>query len=94
MEQRNHYARMGKRKEAQQVLKSLLTRSQQEYVSPVFVADLHFALEENDQGFEWLRAAYAQRDPHVVHLKVLPFYDSVRSDTRFTDILKKMRLDK
>jgi serine/threonine protein kinase/Tfp pilus assembly protein PilF len=88
------YARMGKREEAQQVLKSMLERSKQEYVSPVDLASLCFALEENDQGFEWLERALEVRDPFLVWLRALPFYDSVRSDPRFTDILKKMRLDK
>jgi len=88
------YARMGKREEADQVLNSLLERSKQEYVSPVDLADLYFALEENDQGFEWLEKAYKQRDPYLVHLRVLPFYDSVRSDPRFITMLKKIGLDK
>jgi tetratricopeptide (TPR) repeat protein len=88
------YARMGKREEAEQVLKSLLRRSEQEHVSPVFFADLHFALEENDQGFEWLRTACRQQDPQVVLLRVTPFYDPIRSDPRFTAILKEIGLDK
>jgi tetratricopeptide (TPR) repeat protein len=88
------YARMGKREETEQVLKSLLARSEQEHVSPVFIADLYFALEENDQGFKWLRTAYTQQDPHMVNLKTLPFYDAIRSHPQFVDILKKIGLDK
>ncbi|MHC4808579.1 MAG: tetratricopeptide repeat protein, partial [Planctomycetota bacterium] len=87
------YARMGRRKETQQVLNNLLERSKQEYVPPIVFADIYFALEENDQGFEWLKKAHEVNDPGLTFL-TNPFYDSVRSDPRFTDMLKKMGLDK
>ncbi len=88
------YARMGKREEAEQVLKSLLERDEQEYVPPTFLADMYFALEENKKGFEWLNKAHKEKDPQLVHLGILPFYDSVRSDPQFVAMLKKMGLDK
>jgi len=88
------YARMGKREEAEQLLNSLLERSKQEYIYPIFFADLHFALGENDKGFDWLKEAYKGRDPFLTFLKIRPVYDSVRSEPSFIEILKKMRLDK
>ncbi len=88
------YARMGRREEAQQVLSDLLERSKQEYVSPIIFAGLYFALEENDQGFDWLERAYKVRDPILAFLRANPIYDPVRSDPRFTDMLKKIGLDK
>jgi len=88
------YARMGSRDDAQQVLNNLLERPKQEYVPPTYIADIYFALKENNQGFEWLEKAYKKRDPHLTWLKVNPFYDSVRSDPRFGAMLKKMGLDK
>jgi len=88
------YARMGRRDDAQQVLKNLLERSKQEYVPPFVFVDLYFAVEENNQGFEWLEKAYKKRDPQLTWLKVNPFYDPVRSDPRFGAMLKKMGLDK
>jgi len=88
------YARMGRREDAQQVLNNLLERSKQEYVPPTLVEGLYFALEENDKGFDWLERAYKVRDPWLTWLGVFPIYDSVRSDQRFTDMLKKIGLDK
>jgi TolB-like protein/Tfp pilus assembly protein PilF len=88
------YARMGRRKEAQQVLNNLLERSKQEYVPPIVFANLYFALEENDQGFDWLEGAYKIRNPQLTILRSNPIYDPVRSDPRFTAMLKKMGLDK
>jgi TolB-like protein/Tfp pilus assembly protein PilF len=91
------YARMGRREEARQVLDNLLERSKQEYVQQILVANLYFALEENDQGFDWLERAYKGRDPWLPFIKAFPFYDfydSVRSDPRFIAMLKKIGLDK
>jgi serine/threonine-protein kinase len=88
------YARMGRREDAQQVLNNLLERSKQQYVPPSAFADVCFALEENKQGFEWLEQAYKQRVPYLAWLRTDSFYDPVRSDPRFTVILKKLRLDK
>jgi TolB-like protein/Flp pilus assembly protein TadD len=85
------YARMGKREDAQQVLNNLLKRSKREYVPPIIFADLHFALDENDKGFDWLKEAHKGRDPILTFLKVRPVYDSVRSDPRFSEVLKQMR---
>jgi len=88
------YARMGRREEAQQVLNNLLERLKQQYVPPVLFAILYFNLEENDQGFFWLERAHKGRDPYLIWLRIDPIYDSVRSDPRFTDMLKRMGLDK
>jgi Flp pilus assembly protein TadD len=88
------YARMGRRDDAQQVLNNLLERSKQEYVPSSVFVNLYFALEENNQGFEWLEKAYKERDPQLTWLGVNPFYDSVRSDPRFTAMLKKIGFHK
>jgi serine/threonine protein kinase/tetratricopeptide (TPR) repeat protein len=88
------YARMGKRGDAQQVIDHLLERSRQDHVPSTFFAELYFALQEDKQGFEWLDTAYEQRDPHLTGLRVIRFYDSVRSDPRFIAMLKKIGLDK
>ncbi len=87
------YAHMGKREEARQVLNNLLERSKQEYVPPMAFANLYFALEENNQGFDWLERAFKVRDPGLTWLRVNPINDSIRSDPQFTAMLKKMNLE-
>jgi tetratricopeptide (TPR) repeat protein len=90
-----NYARLGRREEAEQVLKNLLElgRSKQEYVPPMVLAYLYFALEENDDGFEWLNRAFEVGDPELTWLKILPDYDPIRSDPRYIELLRKMNLD-
>ena len=85
--------KMGKRWEAQQVMDDLMERSKKVYIPPYTLAILCFALGENDQGFEWLDKAYEERDGLLCVLKIDPECDSVRSDTRFTALLKKMGLE-
>jgi tetratricopeptide (TPR) repeat protein len=87
------YARMGRGEEAKQVLDKLLERSKQKYVKPRFFADLYFALEDNDKGFDWLERARVGHDSWLPFIRVDPFYDSVRSDPRFIALLKKMNLE-
>ncbi len=84
------YVKAGKKSEAHRILADLLERAKQAYVSPVLFASLHFALGENDLGFRSLEAAYDQRDSRLLELKVLPEFDSVRSDARFKVLLKNV----
>ncbi len=88
------YARMGKEGEARKILDNLLKRAKDAYVPPIFLADLHFALGEKDQGFQWLDKGYEERDSTLPEIKVEPRFDCVRSDPRFAALLKKMGLEK
>ncbi|MCK4403561.1 MAG: protein kinase [candidate division Zixibacteria bacterium] len=88
------YVAMGIRGKAQEVLDDLMERSKQEYVPSYMLALSYFALEKNDQGFLWLDKAYVKRDVWLRYLKIEPGFDSVRSDPRFTALLKKMGLEK
>ncbi len=56
------------------------------------IAQIHAALGEKDPAFEWLRKACDERDTRVIWLKVDPTMDNLRTDPRFTQMLKDMRL--
>jgi len=87
------YAKTARQAEARQILEESLTDSEQRYVAPSWIARMYFALGDKARGFEWLEKAYQQRDMWVIHIKRQPFYDPVRSDPRFTALLKKMNLE-
>jgi len=53
---------------------------------------VYAALNDKEQAFAWLEKAYQERDWGLVQLKVFPEFDSLRSDTRFSDLLKRMNL--
>ena len=86
------HMRMNKKKMAQQILDDMIERTKQEYVSPYHIALLCTTLGENDFGFEWLDKAYKERDHWLLYLNAEPMFDSVRDDSRFTKLLKKIGL--
>jgi serine/threonine-protein kinase len=62
------------------------------YVSPYFTAVKYAALGDKDRALESLEKAFNERDTWLVHLKVDPMLDSVRSDPRYTRLLEGMNL--
>ena len=56
------------------------------------VSWIYFAMEEDDQGFLCLNKAIEQQESLRL-IKVHPFYDRVRSDPRYKEILKKVGLE-
>ena len=88
------YVRMGKIAEAREILREFLEASKRQYISPEQVATIYAALGENDQAFEWLQRAYDARSAFLVTSYVSPAFDPLRSDPRFTELLRKMNLSK
>ena len=58
---------------------------------PVFVPAFTYAsLGNRDRAFAWLDTAYAQRDGCIIFLKADHVWDPVRSDPRFSDLLRRV----
>jgi serine/threonine protein kinase/Tfp pilus assembly protein PilF len=62
------------------------------YVDPALIARRHALLGEKDQAFAWLEKAYSEKSAQLRYLKVSPELDSLRSDPRYADLLKRMGL--
>jgi eukaryotic-like serine/threonine-protein kinase len=73
-------------------LEQYLYASHAMYVSPLVMADLYSLLNEKDEAFRWLEKAYEERSSKLTDLKVDPDFDSLRSDPRFTALVKKIGL--
>ena len=56
------------------------------------VARFHAALGEKDQAFAELNKSYEKRENSLVSLKVDPHLDPLRSDPRFAELMRRMRL--
>lgn len=85
------YAASGRGDQARDILNRLKEQSQRSYVSPCDIAEVHAALGEDDQAFEWLEKAYDARSSDLRFLKVSQsFTDSLRLDPRFTDLLRRV----
>ena len=83
----------GDRLRAEAIYEELVTRSANEYVSLVSLANVTAALGRTDEAFEWLDRAYEERDALLTWVRVAPHYDPLRDDPRFSSFLEKMGLD-
>ena len=87
------YAKAGQRDEALKILDQLQARANKgEYVWPLGVAWIYIGLGDKDQAFTWLDKAFAEQSDALRQIKTHPIYDPLRTDPRFTDLLKRMRL--
>ena len=77
---------------AQSELKEIQEISKQRYISAYHIATIYVALKDEDRAFEWLEKAFKERADWMVFLKVDPRFKSLRSDSRFTDLLRRMNL--
>jgi tetratricopeptide (TPR) repeat protein len=84
------YAVSGKRAEARKVLDELNVVSRQIYVSPYDMALIYAGLGEKDQALACLERAFAERSTWMPFLRVDPGFDSLRSEPRFQDLLRRM----
>jgi eukaryotic-like serine/threonine-protein kinase len=87
------YSLAGRRPEAEKIAAQLTAAASTQYVPPLFLGVIYTALGDNDQAFSWLEKAYREHDSFMVRLKVEPGLDPLRSDPRFQDLLRRMKLD-
>lgn len=88
------FSRMGKSTEARKKIDELKKISQEKYVSPYYFALAYTALDDKDKAFEWLEKALAVREGRMTLIKTDPLLDSLHSDPRFDDLLKRVGLEK
>jgi len=84
------YAMSGNRAAALRKLAEIEERSMREYTRPSNRALIYMGLGDKDQAFAWLDKAYLERDSRLRELKAYPLFDSLRSDPRFTRLLKQV----
>lgn len=69
-----------------------LEREKRGHVLAGVIAASYGHIGDYDQAFKWLQRAYENREANMVWLKIDPFLDDLRSDPRFQDLLRRMRL--
>ncbi len=87
-------AMAGNRKEALVILDSLTQQSSRMYVASDIVASIYVALGDHERAFEYLQKGYEERAGWMIWLQADPIWDPLRTDARFTALLKKMNLTK
>jgi tetratricopeptide (TPR) repeat protein len=86
------YAMAGRRDEALKILDEQKRLAQQGYISPYNFAIIYTGLGDKDRAFEALEKGYQQRTQLIYRLKSRPMFDSLRSDARYYELLRKMNL--
>jgi eukaryotic-like serine/threonine-protein kinase len=81
------YARMGKQREAEQIVE-VLSQSSKSAATNVCLG-----LGDKDCAFAALELSYQLHDTAMTSLKVAPFYDSLRGDPRFVDLMRRVNLN-
>jgi adenylate cyclase len=87
------YLASGSPSEAEAVYDELSSRWNREYVPPTTLSFLSGALGRVDEAFEWLERAYDERDTLMTWVKILPHFDPLRDDPRYSLVLEKMGLE-
>jgi eukaryotic-like serine/threonine-protein kinase len=86
------YAVAGRRNEAVKIVDQLKALSKQRYVEPSSIAQVYVGLGDKDEAFNWMEKAYQERSLGVGAINTDARYDSLRSDPRFQDLLRRVGL--
>jgi TolB-like protein/class 3 adenylate cyclase/Tfp pilus assembly protein PilF len=84
------YAAAGRKAEAVRVLEKL---GQLSPVAPTCWARVYLGLGETNRALEWLERIPAEGDGQVVFLKLMPPFNRLRSEPRFTALLRKLGME-
>jgi tetratricopeptide (TPR) repeat protein len=87
------YARAGKKDAALKTIDELAQPSAGSYASPYHLALVYAGLGETENTLDLLEQAYAERSLFLAWLNVEPMFDSIRSDPRFADLVKRIGLE-
>jgi len=85
------YALVGERTKALDILDELKAASQRRYISPFDIAVVYVGLGDLASAFQRLEEAYRQRVFRIIEL-TMPMFDSLRSDPRWQDLVRRIGL--
>jgi eukaryotic-like serine/threonine-protein kinase len=86
------YAVAGRRGDALKIAKEVEDLSSLSYVDFYQLATIYAGLGAKDEAFRLLERGYQQRSAGMRYLLIDPFWDNIRSDLRYTDLLRRVGL--
>jgi TolB-like protein/Tfp pilus assembly protein PilF len=87
------YAHAGRRNDALRLLEELKRRQQASYVPPAAFVNAYLGLGDHEHAFVWLERAYQEQSNILQFVKVHPFFDPLREDPRFAELVRRVGLD-
>ena len=86
------YAQAGRRPEAIRLVEELKRRQQKRLRSRRCFCERLSGTGDKEQAFVWMERAYEEQSMILQYLKVHPFFDPVRDDPRFKDLVRRVGL--
>jgi len=86
------HAVAGNTEKARALLGELLQEQAQWPLAGAGIALAYVGLGEHDRAFEWLEREFAARSGVIVMLKAHPYWDPIRSDPRYSDLVRRAGL--
>jgi TolB-like protein/Tfp pilus assembly protein PilF len=87
------YAHAGRRSDALRLLAELKRRRNTGYAPAAALVNAHLGLGENEEAFAWLEQAYKEQSNMLQFVKVHPYFDPIRKDPRFADLVRRVGLE-
>jgi tetratricopeptide (TPR) repeat protein len=84
------YGRMGRRTEAESVIKELHQKYAKQDADARDLAVAYAGLDQKDQVFAWLEKSYQQHSRSMAVLRTEALLDPVKSDPRWNELLKRV----
>ena len=84
------YARIGERSQALHAIEQLTAASKQTYTPAFSFAWVYTGLGDRDHAFEWLEKAREERFTRLAYLRQEAFWEPLRSDPRFSELLRRI----
>ena len=86
-----HNGRSGKSRKSQELLENMVSN----YPSrPYFIALAYASIGEYVKTMDWLEKAYAYKDKDLVYVNVEPKFKTIRNNSRFKGLIRKMNYPK
>jgi tetratricopeptide (TPR) repeat protein len=86
-------AKAGRTKEAEMIAAEILEQSKTTYVPEFYFACAYGAMGRKNEAFALLNKGFNERANGMSQIKFIPLVDDLRSDPRFDDLLKRMKLN-
>lgn len=83
-------ARAGRLERGRALLGELLLFSEERYLSPSLVAQVHAGFGSTDAVIEWLERAVTAHAADLAWIGVRPVFDSLRAEPRFNGIVARV----
>jgi TolB-like protein/Flp pilus assembly protein TadD len=87
------YAHAGRNNDATRLLAELIQRKKAGYIPAAAFVNGYLGVGDKEQAFYWLEEAYKEQSNILQFLKTHPYFDPIRDDPRFADLVHRVGLN-